>query len=430
MKSQNVQLEDLYRLELKTWWTYFKGENFAFKMICLYLFTEYVRPQSILPWLDFLPWAQLFIMGALLGLLADPKRQWVKSPINKWMVLFFCSTLWSTYHAHYPDWSYRSLANFYTWFIIYFLIINIVTTPQRLLFFLAIFCLASFKLSFSLALSWAMRGFSFTSWGLMGPPGFFQNSGELAIQMAVFWPIGLAVALSLKPYLPRWKQFILILMPITAVMVILGASSRGGQLALVSQAGIRFSKNIFRLRSFFAIALVAWIAWSLLPPEQKARFTDVGKDKTSQQRMLYWENGFEMMTDHPLNGVGFYNFIPYFEDYYSEDMLYENAQLAHNIFIQVGSELGVVGLTIYVFILFSIALVAVNSRKAEKSTVVDAICSSSIFVSIFGFVVAGLFVSVVYYPYLWVGAALVSSYNHLITSKEPAVYGKDKVKRL
>ncbi|WP_231871928.1 hypothetical protein, partial [Oleiphilus sp. HI0079] len=80
MKGEDIKLEDLYRLELKTWWTYFKGESFAFKMICLYLFTEYVRPQSIWPWLDFLPWAQLFVIGALLGLLADPQKKWVKSP--------------------------------------------------------------------------------------------------------------------------------------------------------------------------------------------------------------------------------------------------------------------------------------------------------------------------------------------------------------
>src|SRR5690606_24743667 len=124
------------------------------------------------------------------------------------------------------------LANFYTWMIIYFLIINIVNTRKRFFIFIFIFFLASFKLSFSLARVWAFRGFSFTSWGLMGPPGFFQNSGELAIQMAVFWPLALATAISLKPYVVTWKRWALFAMPITAGMVILGSSSRGGQLAL------------------------------------------------------------------------------------------------------------------------------------------------------------------------------------------------------
>jgi O-antigen ligase len=78
----------------------------------------------------------------------------------------------------------------------------------------------------------------------------------------------------------------------------------------------------------------------LLPEEQKERFRATGDDKTSQQRLLYWENGWEMMRDHPLDGVGFFNFVPYFERYYSEDMLYKKAELPHNIFIQVGTDAG------------------------------------------------------------------------------------------
>lgn len=412
MKSEPIALEELYKLELKTWWSYFKGESFAFKMISLYLFTEYVRPQSIWPWLDFLPWAQLFVVGALLGWLAEPNKKWVKSPINKWMVLFFLSILWSTYNAYFPEWSYKNLANFYTWFIIYCLIISIVTTPQRLLFFLAIFCVASFKLSFSLALTWAMRGFSFTSWGLKGPSGFFENSGELAIQMAVFWPIGLAVALSLKPYLSKWKQRVLILMPITAMMVILGASSRGGQLALLVQACIRFAKNIFRLRVLVGVGLVALLSWNLLPEEQKQRFEEAGTDRTSQQRLLYWEYGFEMLNEHPWTGVGYFNFIPYYETYYEQYMLYDRAQLAHNIFVQVGADLGYIGLVVYMALIFSIFNLK-DGKKTSKFPVDLAVLK----ISILGFLVAGQFVSVVYYPFLWVGSALISSYINIFKIK-------------
>src|SRR5690625_2749265 len=80
-------MEAFYTLDVKGLWQYFKGEHFSFWMICGYLFVEYVRPQSILPWLDFLPWAQLFVLGALAGWLMDHDRKWVGSPINKWMVL-------------------------------------------------------------------------------------------------------------------------------------------------------------------------------------------------------------------------------------------------------------------------------------------------------------------------------------------------------
>ncbi|KZY61022.1 hypothetical protein A3742_02250 [Oleiphilus sp. HI0071] len=410
MKAQDIQLEDLYRLELKTWWTYFKSESFAFKMICLYLFTEYVRPQSIWPWLDFLPWAQLFVIGALLGLLADPKKKWVKSPVNKWMVLFFISILWSTYHAHYPDWSYRNLANFYSWFVIYFLIINIVTTQQRLLCFLAIFCVASFKISFSVTLIWAQRGFAFTSWGLKGPPGFFEDSGELAIQMAVFWPISLAVALNLKPYLPIWKQRVLILMPVTSGMVILGASSRGGQLAALAQFVMRFAKQVFNLKVLVSVLLVGLLAWSFLPSEQKQRFDDAGSDTTSKIRLLYWEHGFEMLNDHPFTGVGYFNFIPYYADNYLPYVPFPNNELAHNIFVQVGADLGYTGLVIYIATIFSGLLLVRRIKMRSKGLSQYPIFKIvSVFnVSFVGFLIAGQFVSVVYYPFMWIHLAFCS----------------------
>lgn len=423
MKDQPISLESLYTLELKVWWQYFKSESFAFKMICLYLFVEYVRPQSIFTWLDFLPWAQLFVLGSLVGIFMEKDRKWVASPINKWMVLFFLSILWSTLNAHYPEVSYTKLADFYTWFIIYFLIINIVTTPQRLLFFLAIFCIASFKLSFSLALTWAKRGFSFASWGLSGPSGFFQNSGELAIQMAVFWPIGLAVALSLKPYLPKWKYRVLILMPITACMVILGASSRGGQLAMAAQFFLRFFKQIFKFKVLFGIIVVVTAGWHFLPEEQKQRFAEAGTDKTSQQRLLYWENGYQMMNDYPLTGVGYYNFRAYFEDYYAQDMLYPRAELPHNIFIQVGADLGYVGLFFYLMLILCAFLALSRIGTLELPGLFGEL-STAFKVSMLGFIIAGQFVSVVYYPFLWIHLAIISA---LYTSKEFFTANSDSI---
>src|SRR5690606_23412386 len=193
-KQPEVTMEDLYALKPSAIWRQFKSEHFSFWMVCGYLFVEYVRPQSIITALDFLPWASMFLILALVGALVDPTVKWVKAPANKWMIAFMGIILISSALAFRPNISYARLNFFYTWVIIYFLIINIVNTRERFYLFLGVFIIASFKISFSLALKWAQRGFGFTTWGLMGPPGFFQNSGELAIQMAVFFPIAFAIA--------------------------------------------------------------------------------------------------------------------------------------------------------------------------------------------------------------------------------------------
>lgn len=409
-------MEEFYALNVKGIWQHFKTEHFSFWMICGYLFIEYVRPQSILPWLDFLPWAQLFVLGALVGWLADPKKTWVSSPINKWMVLFFISILLSSWFAYIPELSFSNLENFYTWMIIYFLIINIVNTRKRFFIFLFIFLVASFKISFGLARVWAMRGFAFTGWGLQGPPGFFQNSGELAIQMAVFWPLALAVAISLRPYITRWKYGLLMAMPVTAGMVILGASSRGGQLALAGQFLLKYWRTVFRPKSLLLAIAVASAAWLLLPEAQKERFTQVGDDKTSEQRLLYWEHGLGMLRDHPLTGVGYFNFIPYYERYHTNDMLYPTAELPHNIFLQVGADLGWLGLVPYLALIVGAMMVARRTRIHAQQQARDELFANlarAMNFSFVGFLVAGQFVSVVYYPFMWIHLAFLVALNNI-----------------
>jgi O-antigen ligase len=410
-KVSDITDEDFYSLKMSLIWKYFKSESFAFWMICAYLFFEYVRPQSIYPAIDFLPWTQLAVIGALLGCFTDKTIKWVSSSINILLILFLIIILLSSVYAYFPSVSYANLENYYLWVVIYFLIINIVNTRKRFFIFLCVFLVASFKISLSLAITWAQRGFSFTTWGLSGPPGFFQNSGELAIQMLVFWPIAWAFSHSLKPYVSKTWYRLLMLMPITAIMVILGASSRGGQLALVVQLVVMNYRTVFKPKVFISCGVAFALLWTFLPVEQKERFQTMGEDKTSLQRILYWENGLEMIKEHPLLGVGYFNFPPYFERYYPQDLLVRSAQLPHNILIQVGTDTGLLGLSVF----FGIILLAYQRGrrfKADGCEEQQKLIGRCANLSLLGFVVAGQFVTVAYYPFLWVHLALVVALNN------------------
>lgn len=415
-------MEDFYALRLGGVWRSFRQEHFSFWMICAYLFVEYVRPQSIIPALDFLPWAQVFLILAVIGVFTDPSCRWVQSHITAWIFFFLVCVLVSTVGATYPDIAFERLPDIYLWTVIYLLIINIVNTRKRLFIFLSIFLLASFKISASLTLTWVFRGFSFTSWGLKGPPGFFENSGELAIQMAVYGPLAYAMALSIAPHVGTLKRNALKAMPLTAILVILGASSRGGQLALAAQAGHAFFKEIFKLRVILPLAVVLATSWALLPAEQKVRFTEMGSDKTSQQRLLYWQRGLEMLQEHPVSGVGFYNFPSYFARYYSEDLLVSHAQLPHNIFIQTGSELGYPGLIVYCLVILGayrlgrrIRAAGLAGRDRDGGFAMNFGRFAN--VSLTGFVVAGQFVSVVYYPFLWIHLAMLVVMENILRNE-------------
>lgn len=404
-----ITVSDLYVFKARATWTYLKTEKFSFWMICFYLFFEYVRPQAIYPAIDVLPWAQTLILLSLVGSFLDKTVKWVKSPINPWLILFALTILISSVLGYYPSISKNHYIDFFPWVLIYFLIINIVNTKERFYIFLVLYILAAGKIAVGTSKSWAFRGFSFTDWGLLGPHGYFHNSGELAILMLMLFPLAYKLYEATKDDITRLEKYILILLWVTPILTILGSSSRGAQIALALQVLLIFRKNIFRLKNLILLVILTISAYQLLPSEQKERFASIGEDKSSEQRMLYWTNGLTMLKEHPLLGVGYYNFIPYYNNEYPEDVLYKSAELPHNIFIQVGTDAGIIGLFFFVFIVIKCLLLA---RGLTKDSRVDAFgqnIAAGLGYGIVGFVIAGQFVSVAYYPFMWIGAAQIAA---------------------
>ncbi len=423
-------MKDFLALKPGAIWKHFRQEHFSFWMICMYLFFEYVRPQSIISGMDILPWSQIFILLSAAGWIFDGKKKWTRDATNLWMVLFLVVILLSSWQAYYPQISYKKLEFFYTWLIIYFLIINIVNTEKRLFIFLLIFMLASFKLSVFGARTWALRGFGFTSWGLRGPPGYFTNSGELAIQMLIFAGLSFFFFTALKPHLGKYKKYTLLSFPITAAMTVMGASSRGSQLGLVAQLLIAFWHKI-SIKNLLIFVVVGYIGLQLLPEEQMQRFEEMGDDTTSQQRLLYWEHGLEMMNEHPWLGVGYFNFPVYYNRYHSNDLLVQSAELPHNIFIQVGTDTGYTGLFIYCMLIWSHfkctrAVRKIEERRGQKGSWLHAI-STGLNVGFIGFLIAGQFVSVVYYPFMWINLALCVAAK---TAANSAMVAEEKARKV
>lgn len=414
MNDKMLIVEDFYVFRIGAMWRYFKKEHFSFWMISCYLVAEFVRPQTMFPALQAVPWAQLFLMGSLIGAMLDGSVKWVSLPTNKWMILFLICILLSSFFAEYPDMSWRHTMDFLGWFIIYFLIVHIINNQERFYIVLMIFLVAAGKIAVGTSKIWVMRGFAFTDWGLSGPPGFFQNSGELSVLMVMLFPLAYFLFLIFKNKSRKWEIAILAIFATCAVMTTLGASSRGSQLALAVLVVLIFRKNIFRIKTIIPTLLLLSALFLLLPEEQKERFSSAGEDKTSQQRLLYWEHGWDMMVEHPVLGVGFYNFIPYYEAHYSYDMLYGAAQLPHNIYIQVGTDAGFVGLFIFCMLMLNFLLGARSIIRHPKVHEEEKLIACGLTYGFCGFVIAGQFVTITYYPFMWIHLSLIMSLYSIV----------------
>jgi putative inorganic carbon (hco3(-)) transporter len=426
-------MDKLYTLSPRALWSQFRNEHLAFKMICLYLIMEYVRPQSIHPALDFLPWEKLFVVLAALAWPRDPHRRWVRDPTNWWMTLFLVVIIAASTFATFPSISWTHWDDFFGWYVIYFLIINIVTTPERYFIFLTIFLLANFKLSYFGAHTWISRGFGFTNWGIAGPPGFFENSSDLSTEMLMFAPIAFELALFLKPYVKRVVYWFTMLGAVTGAMTILAASSRGSQLGLVAQAAWVAIQRKLNLKILVGIVLVAGIAYALLPAAEKERFASAGTDETSIQRLNYWKAGVKMIENHPVLGVGYFNFPEVYATYAPGKLWHGKAQLPHNIFIQVGTDAGLIGLSVFVMLIYRNLKAAHDIGRAckwnPKAPAFAAGVAKGLTLATWGFVIAGQFNTVGYYPFLWINLALTVSLANIVgtSTKRPAVFAPTQV---
>ena len=212
----------------------------------------------------------------------------------------------------------------------------------------------------------------------------------------------------------KLMKLVLLAFWITPILTITGSSSRASQLALAIQLMVMFRKSIFKFKPLILVAAMSLLLFQLLPDEQMERFRNIGEDRTSQQRLLYWGHGVDMIEKHPWLGIGYHNFPKYYEQRHWEDMLYSRAELPHNILIQVGTDSGFLGLVPFLG-LIAIAL-SIGRRFARRPVCTDDPMLSSVAIGtaygVLGYFIAGQFVSVAYYPFLWVSLAfLVASLN-------------------
>jgi putative inorganic carbon (hco3(-)) transporter len=227
--------------------------------------------------------------------------------------------------------------------------------------------------------------------------------------MCIYVPLAIAFIVAIYPFLSRSKLLFFLLMPFTGISTAIASSSRGALVGLAT-ASIRLIviRPGLAILSWLFVAALAAIVIFFIPNEFMQRFDVAGSDRTSIHRLERWNHGIDAMQKHPLLGVGFEAWTEYYpRNYEMED---KGTLLVHNIFIQCGSELGYVGMTIFVIMILACF---VNTRKVRKLNRGKedrflAIMSYGFDAALLGFLGSGFFVTVLYYPYFWVHCAMTT----------------------
>ncbi len=401
----------LYRLEPAAVWANLRQQPVAFWLLCTYLFFEYVRPQQIYESIAGFPFALLMLIlttGAVaLGRMR--LRSWHLG--DSLMVGMSVLILASSILAWRPSDSFKAFDAFFSWVLVYFLITTIVTSADRMWLFLLAYLLYNIKMTQHGVRQWHGVGFGFAGGGATCAPGWFQNSGECGAQMDMLFPVGFFFFLAARAWwgkITRWGFFAAL--PLGAVLTIVASSSRGALMALAGIALWFALKHPKRVRMLVAVAVAGALVWAIVPEGFRERFQTMGTDRNSIKRLEYWRDGWTILNQHPLFGIGYDNWLDFYRT-----TINDWGQVPHNIFVQSSAETGYIGLIGFVALILGTFLI--NARTRALAPGVPQLgewfrnMAHAFDAALVGYLIAGSFVTILYYPFFWINLAFTVALN-------------------
>lgn len=171
------------------------------------------------------------------------------------------------------------------------------------------------------------------------------------------------------------------------------------EIVIVSLIMLVLSIDQKRYRTFlkygFGVLVIAILAILFIPQVQitVARFLMMSGDSTMNSRTLFWSQAISIFQDNKLLGCGFASFSTY-------DLMYGTkfGYAAHNIYLEILAELGIVGAII--FSLFSISIIILSCKCLRNSRMLsidnNAMTIHFAFYGIFSYLLYGIMENVLY----------------------------------
>jgi putative inorganic carbon (HCO3(-)) transporter len=398
----------------------FIGIRWPYAGLILYMCMEYLRPTERFPMLAPLHLTRLVAVFVLVGWLVRRRRDgfdlWVKSPENLALLGLFGAAAASVLTAYWKAIAFETTLDLGRMVVVFILIANIVNTPKRLAGFMTTYVLLNAFISAEQLFHYGTT--SAGPGGLLrvgGAGSFFGEDGDFALAINVALPFIYYLAWSnIKPALR-------VLCGAAALMLvcsIIATGSRGGTVGLCSVLLVVILRSRKRFATALVIVGVLATAWVFAPPAYRTRVVSIAapieQDLTAQTRLVSWKAAREMFTDHPVLGVGAGNFLTAFVGHYGGG--YGWSTNAHNVFYQTLAELGLCGFVPFIA-LIACALIRgarLNARlvRAGLGDTTMAAYAAALLPATVAFVVSGSFQTPLYYPHIYVIAALGVALNN------------------
>jgi O-antigen ligase len=376
-------------------------------LLLIYIVVEYARPAFLSP---IRP--ALIVQIVLMVCLLKEKKRVAQIVKDKYFKIYLFLIVFMIFHIFFAKNNYWAYMHFQT--ILSYLLVGIS-------FCVFLDSVEKFKgfLSFLVIVMAVCALDRLLGARLLGGSGHLGDENDFAMAMNCVLPISFFLGKS-ENGLKKW------LFGVASILLVLGtmiSASRGGFLSLVAVGGgcLVYSKH--KLKTFLAIAVLAILAWTFATPEYREEILGIGVESadsdTGKDRIELWKVSWRAFLENPILGVGQGN-MPIVMETYQYDDAGESfwqrglwGRAIHSVYFTVLPELGLVG----VFLMGSMFRILL-----QKSRKIRQLCDSeksgddvrkiedlnvALMVGIFGFLVAGIFLSALYYPEYWNMSSLI-----------------------
>ncbi|MBZ0272451.1 O-antigen ligase family protein [bacterium] len=304
--------------------------------------------------------------------------------------------------------------------VMVFLVAHIVDTLPRLKITIWSILLSLTYLAVTNFTLWATGQKVIDNGGSGGVSGGFLGDGnDFALAMNVMMPMAIFQFL----YAKTWKLRLACAGVVVAfVLAIVATYSRGGFLGLIAVFAMAFFFYIMRTRQWgkgvaiiVLVFLLGGIGIAIFAPdsfkERMGGMAEYEEDESALGRLDAWGAGVRMLVDQPLFGVGAGAFSDaYGLKYKPFDAIANTWREAHSFYVQTMAELGIAGIFCVGFLIF---LEFRDQRRIHQYGIADPriqkevhFLADALTCGLVGFLVSGAFLSVLYYPHLYILATL------------------------
>lgn len=314
-----------------------------------------VQPGELYPIFETFHVERLAAIFVLASLLLHRGRISLKNPMSRQVLFFWLALFASVPLAYWRSNSLSGAFSFYRTIIYFFLITNLVTTIPRVRNLITVFVALNAWLAISSY--WAyLHGFYYVSSTFDRVEGLTSAGGD-PNSLGISLVCGIPFAILLLFYgSPRLRLLGLVTAGASVFTLILTGSRTSffGLVTLVIVFAVTRRNKVFILP--VAVLLVSAIFF-IAPSQYQQRYLSVenrNQDESYVNRIYAWRAGFAMMEHNPLTGVGMHNFVDANGSTYWPGPGRKHWLQPHSLYIQVGAELGIIGVAAFGWLLWSL----------------------------------------------------------------------------